>query len=247
MRMLCPNFDREDALETVLELPVPEEIFASNNHRSYSWPKISAWLTPRDRTVTFASAEIQFLLGVIGAPLVPFPIRSDWTTFNHDIRGGEIESSMAKYIVQQYIAASGGEHALNSIHSMYALGKVKMAASEFVGGEDAAVTNPRILKSMKHGAGDIGGFLMWQKRPDLWSLEMMVSGCKISAGSDGKVAWRQTPWQNSHASRGPPRPLRRSIQVPNFSLILKKIIDNIYFVIYIFSIILKLNNNKKNK
>jgi hypothetical protein len=40
----------------------------------------------------------------------------------------------------------------------------------------------------------------------------VVSGCKISAGSDGKVAWRQTPWHQSHASRGPPRPLRRSLQ-----------------------------------
>lgn len=113
---------------------------------------------------------------------------------------------MAKYIVQQYIAAAGGEHALNAIDSMYAMGKVKMAASEFVSGEAK-------VKNMRHGAGEMGGFVLWQKRPDLWSLELMVAGYKISAGSDGKVAWRQTPWQNSHASRGPPRPLRRSLQV----------------------------------
>jgi len=62
------------------------------------------------------------------------------------------------------------------------------------------------------GGGEIGGFVLWQKKPELWCLELVVSGCKISAGSDGKVAWRQTPWHQSHASRGPPRPLRRSLQ-----------------------------------
>ncbi|KAK6156166.1 hypothetical protein DH2020_010414 [Rehmannia glutinosa] len=153
--------------------------------------------------------EIQFLLGVIGAPLIPLPIQSDRTVNDHDIKGHPIERSMAKYIVQQYIAASGGEHALNSIDNMYAMGKVKMAASEFVAGaEDFNITK---LKNMKKH-GEIGGFVLWQKRPDMWNLELMLSGCKISAGSDGKVAWRQTPWQQSHASRGPPRPLRRSLQ-----------------------------------
>ncbi|EEE63009.1 hypothetical protein OsJ_17817 [Oryza sativa Japonica Group] len=58
-----------------------------------------------------------------------------------------------------------------------------------------------------------GGFVVWQKKPDLWCVEMVVAGgVKMSAGSDGKVAWRQTPWQEAHASRGPPRPLRRCIQ-----------------------------------
>lgn len=126
---------------------------------------------------------------------------------------------MAKYIVQQYIAAVGGEHALNSIDSMYAMGKVKMAASEFVSGD---VSKAAKVKNMRHGGagGEVGGFVLWQKSPDLWSLELMVAGYKISAGSDGKVAWRQTPWQHSHASRGPPRPLRRSIQVTSNSFFL---------------------------
>ena len=38
------------------------------------------------------------------------------------------EVSMAKYIVKQYVAAVGGERALNSVDSMYAMGQVKMAA-----------------------------------------------------------------------------------------------------------------------
>lgn len=111
---------------------------------------------------------------------------------------------MASYIVKQYVAASGGDHALNSIESMCAIGKVKMAASSK--GEDL-----NLIRKMKQG--ELGGFVLWQKAPHLWSLELMVSGFKISAGCDGKAAWRQTPWQHSGTSRGPPRPLRRSLQV----------------------------------
>ncbi|KAL1542116.1 hypothetical protein AAHA92_26252 [Salvia divinorum] len=205
MRTLCPNLDREDGLDTVLEVPIPEEMLASV--KNTSWQNMKSWITARPPAASVfggRAAEIQFLLGVVGAPLIPLPIRCD-RTVNNNFKGCPIESSMAKYIVQQYIAAAGGEHALNSIDSMYAMGKVKMAASEFVAG-DAKVRNVR------PGAGELGGFVLWKKRPDLWSLELMVGGCKISAGSDGKVAWRQTPWQNSHASRGPPRPLRRSLQ-----------------------------------
>jgi hypothetical protein len=112
--------------------------------------------------------------------------------------------------VQQYIAASGGEWALNQVTSMYAMGKVKMTASE-LNSNDADGNGHRSGK--KGAGGEFGGFVLWQKKPELWCLELVVSGCKISAGSDGKVAWRQTPWQQSHASRGPPRPLRRSLQV----------------------------------
>ncbi|KAH6787250.1 replication factor C subunit [Perilla frutescens var. hirtella] len=215
MRTLCPNLDREDGLDTVLEVPIPEEMIASSKHRS--WQNMKSWMTRPHSDRAAASvfggraAEIQFLLGVIGAPLIPLPIRCD-RTVNDNIKGCPIESSMAKYIVQQYIAAAGGEHALNSIDSMYAMGKVKMAASEFVSGDEMSVTKATKVKTMRHGPGEMGGFVLWQKRPDLWSLELMVAGYKISAGSDGKVAWRQTPWQHSHASRGPPRPLRRSLQ-----------------------------------
>ncbi|KAL0303794.1 UNVERIFIED_CONTAM: hypothetical protein Sradi_6247500 [Sesamum radiatum] len=206
MRTLCPNLERDDVLETVLEVPIPEEIFVSGKHKS--WQSIKSWLTrphvEKGSVPAGRDDEIQFLLGVIGAPLIPLPVRCDRT-----------ESSMAKYIVQQYIAASGGEHALNSIDSMCAMGKVRMAASEFVAGDNLSLSNSTQLRSRKHGLGrpgELGGFVLWQKSPDMWNLELMVSGCKLSAGSNGKVAWRQTPWQHSHASRGPPRPLRRSLQ-----------------------------------
>ena len=121
---------------------------------------------------------------------------------------------MAKYIVQQYIAAAGGKAALNSIHSMYAMGKVRMTASEFCNNTN----NISNKKGTKSAGGEMGGFVLWQKKPDLWCIELVVSGCKLSAGSDGKVAWRQMPWQQSHASKGPPRPLRRTLQVQNYNL-----------------------------
>ncbi|CAN1173873.1 hypothetical protein LINPERPRIM_LOCUS9547 [Linum perenne] len=228
MRKLCPNYDREDGLDTVLEVPIPEEVFSpSANSRTggagnhLSWQSMKAWMTRtnNDQKPQVAavygekSMEIQLLLGVAGAPLIPFPINGDCQLIGRNFKDQPIEASMAKYIVQQYVAAVGGEMALNSVESMYAMGKVKMAASEFSSGE-GVVTNNKAgkVKSMKSGNGEMGGFVLWQKRPELWCLELVVSGCKISAGSDGKVAWRQTPWHHSHASRGPPRPLRRFLQ-----------------------------------
>ncbi|XP_010262698.1 PREDICTED: uncharacterized protein LOC104601158 [Nelumbo nucifera] len=224
MRRLCPNFDREDGLDTVLEVPIPEEMFVSNTkHSGRSWQNMKSWMrshSQRSAPSTAAlvggrSTELQLLLGVVGAPLVPLPVRSD-QSINGNIKDHPIETSMAKYIVQQYIAATGGEKALNSIDSMYAVGKVKMMALEFSTGDSNNNNRGNGKKTVKvkskgHG-GEVGGFVLWQKKPELWCLELLVSGCKMSAGSDGKVAWRQTPWHSSHASRGPPRPLRRSLQ-----------------------------------
>ena len=46
-----------------------------------------------------------------------------------------------------------------------------------------------------------------------WSIELVVDGRKVLAGSDGHVAWRYTPWLGSHAAKGGVRPLRRVLQV----------------------------------
>ncbi|URD80204.1 hypothetical protein MUK42_04726 [Musa troglodytarum] len=245
MRKLCPNLDREDGLDTVLEVPLPEEMFLSGDSSESSrtlCTNVKAWLRPHaDPSPPWPvgrEAELQLLLGILGAPLVPFPVRSHKSTLIRGMREDPIvrlrsrcsacldvvshavlllrgwqEFSMAKYIVQQYIAASGGERALNAINSMYAMGKVRMMASEFPKGNGGG---KRVRKCS--GAVETGGFVLWQMKPDLWCLELMVSGCKISAGSDGKVAWRQTPWHQSHASRGLPRPLRRSLQVRHRTL-----------------------------
>ncbi|RDY06888.1 hypothetical protein CR513_09056, partial [Mucuna pruriens] len=222
MKKLCPNLDREDGLETVLEVPIPEEILTHKSGTTKAWHNMKNWMKPHaewrsstpSMTAVFGgkNTEIQLLLGVVGAPLIPSPIASDNQPIPRTIKDQHIEVSMAKYIVKQYVAAVGGERALNCVDSMYAMGQVKMATSEFSAGE-GSVNSKKVVKvknlPMK---GEVGGFVVWQKRPELWCLELVVSGYKISAGSDGKVAWRQTPWHHSHASRGPPRPLRRFLQ-----------------------------------
>ncbi|WOG93998.1 hypothetical protein DCAR_0313288 [Daucus carota subsp. sativus] len=213
MRTLCPNLDGYEGLETVLEVPIPEETFDSSN-KNVSWKNMKSWIKQNGEKSPPSSpfgcrniSDIQLLLSVVGAPLIPLPVHSNHS-MSRNIKDHPIEGAMAKYIVQQYIAACGGENALNRIDSMYAMGKVKMATSEFISGDGKIMKS----RSIKNGGGEMGGFVLWQKRPDLWCLELLVSGYKISAGSDGKVAWRQTPWHSSHASRGPPRPLRRSLQ-----------------------------------
>ncbi|CAL4930304.1 unnamed protein product [Urochloa decumbens] len=244
MRKLCPNLERDDALDTVLEVPIPEEMFSSGGAGGGSRGSrfgctnafVKAWTRSHaaDRSgagepCSMSRGELQLMLGVIGAPLIPLPVhhakQSPSSVLCEQLKADPIESSSAKYIVQQYIAASGGEWALNKVTSMYAMGKVRMTAAELNssdgdapgGGGGTGGTTGHGHRGGKKGGkggggGEVGGFVLWQKKPELWCLELVVSGCKISAGSDGKVAWRQTPWHQSHASRGPPRPLRRSLQ-----------------------------------
>lgn len=116
------------------------------------------------------------------------------------------QASTAKYIVQQYIAATGGQAALNSVHSMCVIGQVKISASEF---RQADQDQNISVKSTQ----EAGGFVLWQKDPDLWYLELVVSGCKVISGSNGKLSWRHSSNSQTPISKGPPRPLRRFLQV----------------------------------
>ncbi|KAI8549697.1 hypothetical protein RHMOL_Rhmol06G0045200 [Rhododendron molle] len=211
MRTLCPNFDKEDALDTVLEVPIPEEMFTSmGNSAALRWQNMRSWMRAQ-RSDKLSNSHLangagndQFmlLLKLVGSPLIPFQVQADHT-MTLPIRDGSIESSTAKYIVHQYLAATGGQAALDSLRSMYAVGQVKMVSSDIHQGGDST--------NAKRNC-EVGGFVLWQKNPDLWFLELVVSGCKVSAGSDGKVAWSQSSSQPSQASRGPPRPLRRFFQ-----------------------------------
>lgn len=114
------------------------------------------------------------------------------------------QAATAKYIVQQYIAATGGQAALGAIDSMCAVGQVKMTSSPIQLGDTEDENG--------QDSCDSGGFVLWQMDPDFWYLELVVSCCKISAGSDGKIGWSQSS-NSSVATRGPPRPLRRFYQV----------------------------------
>lgn len=117
------------------------------------------------------------------------------------------ETSSAQYILHQYIAASGGLKLQDSICNAYAMGKVRMIASEF------ETANKLVRTRNPSKAAESGGFVLWQMKPDMWYVELSLGGSKVHAGCNGKLVWRHTPWLGPHAAKGPPRPLRRALQV----------------------------------
>ncbi|XP_049412520.1 uncharacterized protein LOC125875578 [Solanum stenotomum] len=204
MRTLCPNLEKKDGLETVLEVPIPEEMFeklSSNGNAALQWKNMRnlmrAQTTEKYSSQHVALDQFMFLFKIVGSALVPFQVQSDPT-----VKLPLKEDSTAKYIVQQYVAACGGQAALNSVNSMCAVGQVKMSTSDM---HQSGIND----NSKCHC--EVGAFVLWQKNPDQWVLELVVSGCKVSAGSNGKVAWSQSS-SSSSASKGPPRPLRRFFQ-----------------------------------
>nr|XP_019070341.1 uncharacterized protein LOC101243801 [Solanum lycopersicum] len=204
MRTLCPNFDKKNGLETVLEIPIPEEMFekfSSNGNGALQWKNMSnlmsTQITDKYSSQHAALDQFMFLFKIVGSALVPFQVQFDPT-----VKLPLKEDSTAKYIVQQYVAACGGQAALNSVNSMCAVGKVKMSTLDM---HKSGSNNNSICHC------EVGGFVLWQKNLDQWVLELVVSGCKVIAGSNGKVAWSQSS-SNSCASKGPPRPLRRFFQ-----------------------------------
>ena len=93
MRKLWPNLDREDGLDTVLEVPIPEETFlsdASSRSNKTLCANVKAWMRSHvDRSPPSPigrGAELQLMLGVIGAPLVPLPVQAYRSTL---VRGME--------------------------------------------------------------------------------------------------------------------------------------------------------------
>ncbi|KAL9446040.1 hypothetical protein AB3S75_013838 [Citrus x aurantiifolia] len=210
MRKLCPNYDREDGLDTVLEVPIPEEMFNKmGSTAALRWHNLRALMKAQSQSCdrssylqAKSSNEFMALLKLVGSPLISFQVQLD-NPPSRFVKNASIEASTAKYIVQQYIAATGGQAALNSVNSMYAVGEVKMLGSEMQQGDDSVSAK---------GNCEAGGFVLWQKNPDLWCLELVVAGFKICAGSNGKVAWNQSSSQPNVAHRGPPRPLRRFFQ-----------------------------------
>ncbi|KAL0365327.1 UNVERIFIED_CONTAM: hypothetical protein Sangu_0630300 [Sesamum angustifolium] len=144
-------------------------------------------------------SDLRLLLGVMGAPLAPVHV---CTTDPCLIS----ETSSAQYILQQYTAASGGQKVQNAVKNAYAMGKLKMVASEFE-------TATKVVKSRNAArASESGGFVLWQMNPDMWYVELAVGGSKVHAGCNGKLVWRHTPWLGAHTAKGPVRPLRRALQ-----------------------------------
>lgn len=116
------------------------------------------------------------------------------------------ETSSAQYILQQYMAASGGQK-LQSIVNAYAMGKLKMLASDLE-------TATKVIKNRNSSkTPDSGGFVLWQMNPDMWYIELALGSSEVHAGCNGRLVWRHTPWLGTHAAKGPVRPLRRALQV----------------------------------
>ncbi|GAB4852293.1 hypothetical protein Ancab_016485 [Ancistrocladus abbreviatus] len=151
-------------------------------------------------------SDLRLLLGVLGAPLAPVHVTANEPLPHLSIKDTPIETSSAQYILQQYLAASGGLKIQNSIHNAYAMGKLKMLASDIE-------TPDKVIKNRSSSrSAESGGFVLWQMNPDMWYVELALGGSKVHAGSNGKLVWRHTPWLGAHAAKGPVRPLRRALQ-----------------------------------
>ncbi|CAL0305795.1 unnamed protein product [Lupinus luteus] len=193
-----------EALSPLKEGPDEEE----SNATSKGDGRWSHWKmkTPVAVSSEVKSSDLRLLLGVLGAPLAPIHVSTTSPIPHLSIKHIPIETSSAQYILQQYIAASGGQKLHNSISNAYAMGKVKMIASEFE-------TANKVVRSRNSSkAAESGGFILWQMNPDMWYVELAIGGSKVHAGCNGKLVWRHTPWLGAHAAKGPVRPLRRALQ-----------------------------------
>ncbi|KAF3794273.1 hypothetical protein EJ110_NYTH01161 [Nymphaea thermarum] len=203
-----------EALTPLMEGPDPEGSGDGEGGRKEGWAGIQHWMKGQllSRTPSVSSSayskrsDLRLLLGVMGAPLAPVHVCTTDPLPHLSIKDTPIETSSAQYILQQYTAASGGLKLQSSIRNAYAMGKVKMVASEFE-------TATKVMKNRNPSrAAESGSFVLWQMMPDMWYVELAVGGSKVHAGCNGKLVWRHTPWLGSHAAKGPVRPLRRALQ-----------------------------------
>ncbi|KAG4204537.1 hypothetical protein ERO13_A04G050000v2 [Gossypium hirsutum] len=221
-------------LTPLLEGPMDPEMQEEGNKKERSWEVIREWFRTQKGS-SFSSSptsfsmskyfygngsipparrhDLRLLLGVLGCPLAPIPL------LNHPIhhirlKDIPIETSTAHYIIQQYLAASGclKQRQKCGAKNMYATGSVKMICCETEISRGSG-KGKNIVKSLGTRSQEMGGcFVVWQMKPEMWSLELVVGGNKVIAGSDGKTVWRHTSWLGTHAAKGPQRPLRRIIQ-----------------------------------
>lgn len=83
MRKLCPNLDNEDGLETVLEVPVPEEMFGEiGSSATHGWRNLrnrmrAAQRADKSSLPLSCNDHVLFLLKMVGSALIPFNVQSD--------------------------------------------------------------------------------------------------------------------------------------------------------------------------
>ncbi|KAJ7549967.1 hypothetical protein O6H91_07G076400 [Diphasiastrum complanatum] len=190
-------------LTPLIEGPIPEQFGGRRQNSLKNWMKEQLEKTTLP-LLGNRRTDLRLLLGVLGSSLGPFAVGKPPPSVSP--KDSPIDTSSAQYIVQQYVAATGGSKLQSTIRSSYALGKIKMIVSEF---ETAGKISHNHTPAK---TSESGGFVLWQIMPDKWHVELALSGSKLQAGCDGKVMWRHTPWSGSQAAKGPIRPLRRALQ-----------------------------------
>ena len=82
IRKLCPNLDKQDGLETVLEVPIPEEMYTKmGSNAALRWQNMRALMKAQSAfdksTHLQAKSDNEFLalLKIVGAPLIPFQVQ----------------------------------------------------------------------------------------------------------------------------------------------------------------------------
>ncbi|KAL2326891.1 hypothetical protein Fmac_020318 [Flemingia macrophylla] len=172
-----------------------EEDEGSNNNNSkkrlHSWRKWN-WIKTHFCLVLNKKSNLKILLSVLGCPLFPLPV--------HPMLPFNEVSSSAQYIIQHFRAATGCRKLEGKVKSVFTTGKVTMDVVDELGSTGGGVNLEK------------GCFVIWQMVPDKWQIELVLSGQKVLAGSNGAIAWRHTPWLGVHAAKGGVRPLRRALQ-----------------------------------
>ncbi|KAA8537823.1 hypothetical protein F0562_027597 [Nyssa sinensis] len=203
------SFRPVETLSPLMEGPDPDGSDGgdSKTERWGHWMKGQLSRAPSvSSSSIYQRSDLRLLLGVLGAPLAPVHVSDNDPLPHLSIKDTPIETSSAQYILQQYTAASGGQKLQNSIQNAYAMGKVRMVASDIE-------TATKVIKSRNSSkAAESGGFVLWQMNPDMWYVELALGGSKVHAGCNGRLVWRHTPWLGAHAAKGPVRPLRRALQ-----------------------------------
>ncbi|KAF4346651.1 hypothetical protein G4B88_009914 [Cannabis sativa] len=88
MRKLCPNFDKGNGLDTVLEVPIPEEMFTNmGSNATLRWQNLRALMKAQsiDNVIKLPSCnvshlsstsnnEFMALLKLVGSPLIPLQL-----------------------------------------------------------------------------------------------------------------------------------------------------------------------------
>ncbi|XP_059668560.1 uncharacterized protein LOC132313684 [Cornus florida] len=180
-------------LSPLSEEPVNEEESTNCSKKAHTWRN---WLMNHFSLLFNKKSDLKILLSVLGCPLFPVSV--------HPKQPINEVSSSAEYIIQHFTAATGCRKLEGAVKNMYATGRVTMAMTGELG--------PNGPPAGAAGTPQKGCFVMWQMVPNKWLIELVVAGQKVVAGSDGKVAWRHTPWLGAHAAKGGVRPLRRALQ-----------------------------------